>query len=104
VNEFNCFKFLVFSEQKFKTLFSRNFSPNFFNGFEISIKLCVDIIVKKKILGSPKHFLQTWKSNADETARKNENGFCECVIEFNFAAIKGSGLFAFAKNVKIVVP
>ncbi len=37
--------------------------------------------------------LQTLKPNTDETAKKPENIFCTCVLEFNFAPITGSVFF-----------
>ncbi len=44
---------------------------------------------KINFLGSYKHFLQTLKTNRDETARKTKNVFYKCVLEFNLATIKG---------------
>ncbi len=57
----------------FRHIFVDNFFPielfsNFFNGFKISIKFCLFIPILRRI--SYKHFLQTSKSNADETSKK----------------------------------
>ncbi len=50
------------------------------------------------------YFFQTLKPNAQETAQKIKNLYCKCVLDFNFAPIKGSVFFIFFKKVKFVVP
>jgi hypothetical protein len=64
----------------------REFFCYYFNGFEISIKLCVLLnpdcfLKKKKNVGSYWDFLQTLNANADETAQKTENLSYKCVLE-----------------------
>ena len=68
-NKSENFHFSVIFVDKYAWGFS-----NFFNRFEISIKSAFSdthIAFLKKNL----HFLQTLKSNADETAKKTENFF-----------------------------
>jgi hypothetical protein len=57
----------------------QKFAKKFFNGFEISVK------------------------HARNGLKIRQNVY-KCVLEFNFASIKVSGLFTFAKNDKIVIP
>jgi len=41
---------------------------------------------------------------AKKRLKKLKNVFCKCVLDFNFAPIKGSVFFIFKKKVKFVVP
>ncbi len=73
--------------------FFRAFFQNCFNRFEISVKFWVFWhlfrLKKKNILRSYLYFFQTLIANSQETAQKTENHFYECILEFNYATIKG---------------
>jgi hypothetical protein len=47
------------------------------------------IFCKKIFFRSYEYFFQTLIANAQEMAKKKENLFYECVLEFNYATIKG---------------
>jgi hypothetical protein len=76
------------------------FFNNFFNGFEISVNSAffdthIEFLNKKFFLGHISTFLKTLKPNAQKTAQKRKNLFSSCVLDFNFAPIKGSIFFIF---------
>ncbi len=53
------------------------------------------ILKKKKNFRSYLYFFRTLKPDAQQTAQKIKNVFCKCVLDFNFAPIKGSVFFIF---------
>jgi hypothetical protein len=59
---------------------------------------------ERKILFGHISTFANFDAKRAQNGKKTENGFCKCVLEFNFEFMIGSGLFAFAKIVKIVVP
>ncbi len=52
--------------------------------------------------GHIRTFCKLWNLDAAETAQKSKNLLRKCVLQFNFAPIKGSGFFIF--QFKFVVP
>jgi hypothetical protein len=49
-------------------------------------------------------FWKLWSQIRKKRLKKSKNIVCKCVLDFNFAAIKGPVFFIFFKNVKFVVP
>jgi hypothetical protein len=43
-------------------------------------------------------FCKLWSQTHTKRLEITKNGYCKCVLEFNFQSIKGFGLFTFAKN------
>ncbi len=60
--------------------------------------------LKKKILGNISTFFKLWSQTRKKRLNKSKNVFCKCVLDFNFAPIKGSVFFIFKKKVKFFVP
>jgi hypothetical protein len=90
------------SEQWAKVLSHLTFS-NFFNGFKSASNFAflghIFNCGNKNFGGSYEKFLKTLKPNAYGTALKLEKRLSlELVLEFNFASIKGSGLFTLSKS------
>jgi hypothetical protein len=86
--------------------FFGGFFNKFFNGFEISMKFCVFqhlFLIKKKevVLGHiSRYFFQTLKPNAAQKnqnngSKKSKNVISKCVLDLNFAPVKGSVFFIF---------
>ena len=76
------------------------FFHNFFNGFEISVKFCVfwhlfRFFKKKVFLGHISIFGKLWSQTRKKRLKKSKKVFCKCVLDFNFAPIKGSVFFIF---------
>ncbi len=73
-----------------------------FNRFEISMKFCVFLYL---FWFFPKNFFfKLWSQTRKTRRQKSKNLLSKCVLEFNFAPIKGSVLLIFFKKVKFVVP
>jgi hypothetical protein len=71
-----------------------------FNEFKISVKFCVfwhlfDFFKKNFFLGHIRSFFKLWSLTRKKRLKKSKNVFCECVLDFNFAPIKGSVFFIF---------
>ncbi len=62
------------------------------------------ILQKKIFLGHISTFFKLWSQTRKKWLEKSKNVFCKCVLDFNFAPIKGSVFFIFLKKVKFVVP
>jgi hypothetical protein len=76
------------------------FFYNFFNGFEISVKLCVfyiffDFFQTKIFLGPISNFCKLWSQMRKKRLKKSKNIVCKCVLDLNFAPITGSVFFIF---------
>jgi hypothetical protein len=76
------------------------FFNNFFNGFEISVKFCVfwhlfGFFQQNIFLGHICTFFKLWSQTRKKRLKKSKNVFCKCVLDFNFAPIKGSVFFIF---------
>ncbi len=81
----------------FITFFGAFFN-NFFNGFEISVKFCVflhlfDFFPKKIVYVILVLFSNFEAKRAKNGSKIKKYVFCKCVLEFNFAPIKGSIFF-----------
>ena len=62
------------------------------------------IFVKKNFLGHISTFSNFEAKRARNGSKNQKNVFSKCVLDFNFAPIKGSVFFIFKKKVQIVVP
>ncbi len=76
------------------------FFNNFFNGFEINVKFCVfdtffDFFKKQFYLGHINTFFKLWSLTRKKQLKKSKHIFSECVLDSNFAPIKGSVFFMF---------
>jgi hypothetical protein len=77
------------------------FFYNFFNGFKISVKFCVFWhlfrFFQKKIffLGHISTFFELWSQTRKKRLKKSKKVFFKCVLDFNFAPVKGSVFFIF---------
>ncbi len=98
--------FSTFSHVR-QTCFAYNFFyaffKNFFNGFEIGMKFCFfdtffDFLQKKNYFSSYLYFFQTLKPHAQKTAQKIIKSISKCVLDLNFAPIKGSCVLNFLKK------
>jgi hypothetical protein len=69
-----------------------------FQRIEISVKFCVFwhlfYFYKKKNLGHISIFFKLWSQTRKKQLKKSKNVFCKCVLDFNFAPIKGSVLYS----------
>ncbi len=63
-----------------------------------------DFLKKKVFKGHNSTFFKLWRQTRKKRLKKSKNLFCKCVLDFNFAPIKGSVFFLFKKKVKFVVP
>ena len=61
-------------------------------------------VCKKNFLGYFGTFWKLWSQRRKKWLKKSKNLFCKCVLDFNFAPIKGSVFFIFFIKVKFVVP
>ncbi len=69
---------------------------NFFNGFEISVKFCVFRYLfwfKKKMYVILALFENCEAKHTKNGSKNKKNVFSKCVLDFNFAPIKGSVFF-----------
>ncbi len=62
------------------------------------------IIQKKVISKKVTEKCKLWSQTRKKRLKKSKNVFSKCVLDFNFAPIKGSVFFIFKKKVKFVVP
>jgi hypothetical protein len=59
---------------------------------------------KKNFLGLISTFFQTLKPKAQKRLKQSKNVFCKCVLDFNFASIKGSVFLIFKKKSNSLYP
>ncbi len=95
-----CFAYSFFLVHFFKTFSTDSksaWNSAFFDTF-------FDFVKKKFFLGHISTFFQLWNQTRKKRLKKSKNVFCKCVLDFNFAPIKGSVFFIFKKKVKFAVP
>ncbi len=63
-----------------------------------------DFFQKKFFKGHFSIFFKLWSQMRKKRLKQSKNVFCKCVLDFNFAPIKGSVFFNILKKVKFVVP
>ncbi len=95
VREICTFFFTHVRQTCFAYNFFGAFFNNFFNGFETSVKFCVflhlfSICQKIFFLGHNGTFFKLWSQTRKKRLKKSKNVFSKCVLDFNFAPIKGS--------------
>ncbi len=69
------------------------FFYNFFNGFEISTRFWVFWYLFWFCLGHISTFWKLWSQTRKKRLKKSIKVFSKCVLDFNFAPIKGSVFF-----------
>ena len=93
---FVCNFFLVHFFTTFSTDSKSAWNSAFFDTFFV--------FFKKKFLGHISTFFKLWSQTRKKRLKKSKNVFRKCVLDLNFAPIKGSVFFIFFKKVKFVVP
>ncbi len=87
--------------------FCVHFLTIFSNRFEIGMKFCIFWYLFR-FFSKNYFFLVILVLIESQTRKKrlkkSKNVFCKCVLDFNFAPIKGSVFLIFFKKVKFVVP
>jgi hypothetical protein len=58
-------------------------------------KTFFDFFKKNYFLGHISTFFKLWSQTRKKRLKKSKNVFCKCVLDFNFAPIKGSVFFIF---------
>ncbi len=62
------------------------------------------IFQKKNFLGHISTFFKLWSHTRKKRLKKSKNVFCKCVLDFNFAPIKGSVFFISKKKSNSLYP